>query len=63
MRKDKLLDSLNSGDHVWSTDVLEVNEKWKSEAEDDPQVPITYCHSLSPSIDLLQFHLNSLMDG
>ncbi|CAL2276676.1 unnamed protein product [Prunus armeniaca] len=32
-----------AGDHVWSTDMLEVSDRWVGEVGDGPLVPLTYC--------------------
>ncbi|CAL2255716.1 unnamed protein product [Prunus armeniaca] len=34
---------MSEGDHVWSTDMLEVNGRWVGEVGDGPLVPLTYC--------------------
>lgn len=46
---------------MWSTDMLEVSRRWKSNVCDGPLVPIIYYNGMSYSIDLLKFYLNSLM--
>lgn len=58
---EKLFENFTQGDHVRHDDMLEVNERWGGNVGDDPLVPLTYCGSMSFSIDLLQFYLNSLM--
>ncbi|CAL8152758.1 unnamed protein product [Prunus armeniaca] len=34
---------MSLGDHVWSTDMLEVSGRWVGEVDDGPLVPLTYC--------------------
>ncbi|CAL2260518.1 unnamed protein product [Prunus armeniaca] len=34
---------MSEGDHVWSTDMLEVSGRWVGEVGDGPLVPLTYC--------------------
>ncbi|CAL2225057.1 unnamed protein product [Prunus armeniaca] len=34
---------MSEGDHVWSTDMLEVSSRWIGEVGDGPLVPLTYC--------------------
>ena len=41
---------MSQGNHVWSTNVLEVSGRWEGEVGDGPPIHFTYCDDkLHPS--------------
>lgn len=52
---------MSQGDHVWSTDMLEVSDRQVGEVGDDPLIPLTYCDGKLHPYDLLQLPWNSLL--
>ncbi|CAL2249543.1 unnamed protein product [Prunus armeniaca] len=55
---------MSEGDHVWSTDMLEVSSRWVGEVGDGPLVPLTYCdeNDIHKKLDLGPNTINLLSE-